>query len=283
MRGKTVVITGATSGIGEVAARTLAAQGARVVFVARNQARGSATLDHLRGLDPSAGHDWVLGDLSTLSVIKAVAAELAAKAPRIDVLVNNAGAIFDRREITSDGLEKTFAVDHMAYFVLTEILRPNLVPGEARIVSTASVAHQFGRLDFDDLQSARKYSAFRAYGTAKLCNVLWTRELARRLDGTGVTANCLHPGGVGTGFGANTRGVLKSLMSLAKPLMLTSAQGADTLIWLATSPDVAGKTGGYWTKRRLAEPSRAGRDDAAAARLWSESALLAGPLETAEA
>jgi NAD(P)-dependent dehydrogenase (short-subunit alcohol dehydrogenase family) len=207
--------------------------------------------------------------------MRSAGAELAAKAPRIDVLINNAGAIFDHRQVTADGLEMTFAVDHMAYFVITELLRPQLA-ADARIVSTASGAHAWGRLDFDDLQSARSYSAMRAYGTAKLCNILWTRELARRLEGGGVTANCVHPGGVATGFGSNTRGFLTSLFSLARPLMLTPAQGADTLIWLASAPDVAGRTGGYWTRRRLTQPSAAGRDDAAAARLWTESARIAG-------
>jgi NAD(P)-dependent dehydrogenase (short-subunit alcohol dehydrogenase family) len=249
------------------------------VFVARDSAKADAMLARLAAANPHADHDWVEGDLAALAVMKAAGARLAAKAPSVDVLVNNAGAIFDHRQVTADGLEMTFAVDHMAYFVITEILRPRLAPG-GRIVSTASTAHQFGRLDFDDLQSAHGYSAFRAYGTAKLCNILWTRELARRLEGSGVTANCVHPGGVGTGFGANTRGLIKTLMGLAKPLMLTPAQGADTLIWLASSPDVAGKTGGYWAKRKLTQPSLAARDDAAAARLWAQSAAIAGDLSS---
>jgi len=271
MHGKTVVITGATSGIGQVAAEALAGAGARVVFVA---AKAEATLASLVRANPDAAHGWVQADLSTLAAMRAAGEALAVKAARIDVLINNAGAIFYHREMTADGLEMTFAVNHMAYFVVTEILRPSLAP-QARIVSTASGAHGFGRLEFDDLQSARRYSAMGAYGVSKLCNILWTRELARRLEGTGVTANCLHPGGVNTGFGAGAEGLMGAVFALGKRFMLTPEQGADTLIWLASSPDVAGKSGGYWAKRTLAQPSAAARDDATARRLWDVSEALA--------
>src|SRR5580658_9601916 len=193
MHGKTVVITGATSGIGEVAAEALARQGARVVFVARDAAKGRATLDRLIRANPDAAHDWVQADLSTIAAMKAAGKAVARKVSRIDVLINNAGAIFLRREVTADGLEKTFAVNHMAYFVVTGQLRARLAP-DARIVSTASNAHVYGTLDFDDLQSERRYSGMAAYARSKLCNILWTRELARRLAGGEVTANCVHPG-----------------------------------------------------------------------------------------
>lgn len=275
MQGKTVVITGATSGIGQVAAETLAKRGARVVFTARNEAKGEAMLDRLVRANPDAAHGWVQTDLSTIAAMKAAGEALAAKAPRIEVLINNAGAIFQRREVTADGLEMTFAVNHMAYFVVTEILRP-LIPHGGRIVSTASTAHQYGRLDFDDLQSARNYQSFRAYGLSKLCNILWTRELARRVTGARVTANCLHPGGVNTGFGDNVSGVLGALFGLGKRFMLTPEQGADTLIYLAASGDVADRTGGYWAKRALTQPSVSARDDNAAHRLWEVSAEIAG-------
>jgi NAD(P)-dependent dehydrogenase (short-subunit alcohol dehydrogenase family) len=275
MHGKTVVITGATSGVGQVAAEALARLGARVVFTARDAGKGRAMLDRLIRANPDAAHGWVEADLSTIAAMKAAGKALARKLARIDVLVNNAGAIFERRELTSDGLEKTFAVNHMAYFVVTETLRPRLAP-DARIVSTASNAHAYGALDFDDLQSARRYSGMAAYARSKLCNILWTRELARRLANTEITANCLHPGAVRTGFGENNRGVLKTLFGLARPFMLTPEQGADTLVHLASSPDVAGQTGGYWSRRRLAQPSAAARDPAAALRLWEVSARLAG-------
>ena len=272
---KTVVITGATSGIGEVAAESLARQGARVVFVARDAHKARALLDRLIRANPDAAHDWVQADLSTIAAMKEAGEALLAKAARIDVLINNAGAIFDRREVTSDGLEKTFAVNHMAYFVITEMLRPALQPG-ARVVSTASTAHSFGRLNFDDLQSTRGYSAFGAYGLSKLCNVLWSTELARRLKDVAVTANCLHPGGVNTGFGDNAKGLIGVLFGLGKRFMLTPEQGADTLIYLATSPDVADKTGGYWSRRTPVQPSAAARDESASLRLWETSARLAG-------
>ena len=282
MNGKTVVITGATSGIGEAAALALAAKGARIVFVARDAAKARALQDRLTRANPDAAHDHVLGELSTLAGMRAAGEALAAKAPRIDVLVNNAGAVFDHRQVTADGLEMTFAVNHMAYFVVTEILRPSLAP-QARIVSTASGAHGFGRLEFDDLQSARRYSAMGAYGTSKLLNILWTRELARRLAGTGVTANCFHPGGVNTGFGSNNKGWLQAVFNLISPFMLTPEKGADTLVWLASAPEVEGQTGGYWVKRKLTQPSAAGRDDAAAARLWAESERIAGMAEAVAA
>jgi len=280
MNGKTVVITGATSGIGEAAALALAAKGARIVFVARDAAKARALQDRLTRANPDAAHDHVLGELSTLAGMRAAGEALAAKAPRIDVLVNNAGAVFDHRQVTADGLEMTFAVNHMAYFVITEILRPYLDGAGARIVSTASGAHIMGKVNFDDLQLAQKYSAMGAYGTSKLLNILWTRELARRLAGTGVTANCFHPGGVNTGFGSNNKGWLQAVFNLISPFMLTPEKGADTLVWLASAPEVEGQTGGYWVKRKLTQPSAAARDDASTARLWAESVRIAGVSET---
>jgi len=282
MNGKTVVITGATSGIGEAAALALAGQGARIVFAARDAVKGEVLMGKLTRANPDAAHDFIVGELSTLAGMKAAGEALAAKAPKIDVVANNAGAIFDHREVTADGLEKTFAVNHMAYFVITEILWPTLKTG-ARIVSTASGAHAMGRVNFDDLQLEKRYNAGAAYGTSKLFNILWTRELARRLTGTGVTANCFHPGGVNTGFGDNTKGVIKTLLSLAGPFMLTPEKGADTLVWLASAPEVQGKTGGYWVKRKLTQPFAAARDDAAAARLWAESEKIAGLAEAVAA
>ncbi len=260
MQGKTVVITGATSGIGEVASETFARLGARVVFVARDPTKARALLDRLARANPA----------------ESAGAALLAKAPRVDVLVNNAGAIFQPRQVTADGLEMTFAVNHMAYFVLTEILRPRMASG-ARIVSTASTAHGRATLDFDDLQSSRGYSAFGAYSRSKLCNILWTRELSRRLAGTGVTANCLHPGVVTTGFGKDLPGPIGGALAILKKLFFISpTQGADTLIYLASEQAVAGQTGGYWAKRKLVQPSAAARDAAAARRLWEISAKRAG-------
>ena len=277
MRGKTVVVTGATSGIGEVAADRLAQDGARIVFIARDPARGAQTLKHLNAIAGHAEHVAYCADLSRISEMKRVAGEIAAAEPRIDVLVNNAGAMFTTRQVTEDGLEKTFAVNHMAYFVVTNVLLANLkAAGGARIVSTASDAHKTGKIDFTDLQSERRYSGFGAYGCSKLMNILFTRELARRIAGTGVTANCLHPGFVATRFADNNTGLLSSVFGFAKNFALTPEQGAQTIIHLASSPKVEGVTGKYFHKSKPAVPSRPAQDDADAARLWDVSAKIAG-------
>jgi len=202
MHGKVVVMTGGTSGIGEVAAERLAGLGARLVLVARDRARGEATLARLRARGPGVAHVAHYADLSLIADTKRVAAEIAAAEPRIDVLINNAGAMFGHRRVTADGLELTFATNHMSYFLLTHGLRERLLASPpARVVNTSSAAHRRADLDFDDLQSARGYRGFMAYSRSKLCNILYTRELARRSAGTGVTANCLHPGFVATRFG----------------------------------------------------------------------------------
>jgi NAD(P)-dependent dehydrogenase (short-subunit alcohol dehydrogenase family) len=278
MQGKTVVVTGATSGIGEVAAVELARQGARIVFVARNPLRRDRTLTRLSVANDKAKHTAYLADLSRLSEMKRVAGEIAAAESRIDVLINNAGAVFSKREATVDGLEMTFATNHMAYFVVTNLLLAKLkaTPG-ARIVSTTSDAHKSGRLDFDDLQSEKTFAGFRAYGTSKLCNILFTRELARRLSGTGVTANCLHPGFVATGFGDNNDGLMGFAFGILKKVgAITPEDGAKTILYLASSPDVAGQSGGYYTKRAPATPTAAAQNDADAKRLWEVSAKIAG-------
>jgi NAD(P)-dependent dehydrogenase (short-subunit alcohol dehydrogenase family) len=275
MQGSTVVITGATSGIGEVAADRLAAKGARIVFVARDQARGEETLRHLRAIAPEADHAVHYANLSTIREMKRVASEIAAAEPKIDVLVNNAGAMFGTRRVTEDGLEMTFATNHMSYFVLTDILSQRMGPG-GRIVNTASDAHKGARLDFEDLQSAKSYSAFGVYGRSKLCNILFTRELSHRLDGTGITANCLHPGFVATRFGNQSGGILSIVIGAAKNFALTPEQGAGTIIYLASSPDMADVTGGYFVKCKAATPTKEARNDADARRLWDVSARLAG-------
>ncbi|HEX3396944.1 MAG TPA: SDR family NAD(P)-dependent oxidoreductase [Steroidobacteraceae bacterium] len=277
MKGKVVVITGATSGIGEVAAQRLAAMGARIVLVARDAARGQKTLTRLPSLGPGAAHSIYYGDLSRIAESKRVAAEIAAAEPRIDVLINNAGALFGTRHVTADNLEATFATNHMAYFVLTLGLKANLLKGApARVVSTASNAHKGYSLDFDDLQAAKGYSAMGAYGRSKLCNILFTRELARRWVGQGITANCLHPGFVATRFGDGSGGLLSSVVRVAKTFAITPEKGAETIVYLASSPEVAAISGEYFYQCRPATPTAAGRDDAAARRLWEQSAKLAG-------
>ena len=278
MKGKTVVATGATSGIGEIAAVALAGMGARIVLIARDKSRADATRLRLEAAGPGLGHAVHLADLSSMADTRRVGLEIAAREPRIDVLVNNAGALFGSRQTTTEGLERTFALDHMAYFVLTGALRERLIASApVRIVSTASDAHKGAKLDFDDLQLKAGYSGFGAYRRAKLANILFTRELSRRLGGTGVTANCLHPGFVATRFGEATGGFIGLLMPFAKRLAISPEAGADTLIHLASSPAVADVTGGYFVKRRVIQPSAAARDDAAAKRLWTASEALEAP------
>ncbi len=275
MQGKTVVMTGATSGIGEVAARALADAGATIVFIARKAARAEATLARLNAKG-RAPHRFYCADLSSLAEVRRIGAAVAADTPRIDVLVNNAGAIFSSRRISVDGLEMTFALNHMSYFALTEALREKLLASApARIVNTASDAHQGAKIDFDDLQSERNYSAMRAYGRSKLCNILFTRELARGLAGTGVSTNCLHPGFVATRFGDEAGGVLGGLVWLAKFFARTPEKGAETIVYLASSPEVASDNGLYFVDRREATPSAAARDDETARRLWAASQELA--------
>ena len=276
MRGKVVVITGGTSGIGQVAAEQLAGMGARIILVARSEARAAASLARLRQAGPEVDHSARYADLSSIAATRNLAAEIAAAEPRIDVLVNNAGALFNNRQLSPDGLEMTFAVNHMAYFVLTEGLRERLTAsGPARIVSTASAAHLGAKIDFDNLQITKGYSGFGAYGRSKLANILFTRELARRLAGAPVTANCLHPGFVATRFGDNAGGLSQVIFPIAKLFAISPQKGAETIVYLASSPEVATSTGLYFDQRKPKTPSAAARDDAAAARLWAESEKIA--------
>jgi len=276
MNGKTIVATGATSGIGEAAVLKLAELGARVVLVARDQARAEATMRKLETKAPGLGHRLHLADLASMAETREVGAAIAASEPRIDVLINNAGALFSERRMTPEGLELTFALNHMAYFLLTETLRDKLVASApARVVSTSSDAHKGMTLDFSNLQSAGGYSGLKVYGRSKLANILFTRELARRLAGTGVTANCFHPGVVATRFGSSSGGFASFVIPFLRPFFISPERGADTLAYLASSPEVADTTGEYFVKRKIVEPSSAARDDPAARRLWEASEALA--------
>jgi NAD(P)-dependent dehydrogenase (short-subunit alcohol dehydrogenase family) len=271
-----VVITSATSGIGEVAARELAGMGARIVLVARDVSRGEAVLAQLRSINTGAAHSAFYADLSLLSDMKRVSGEIAAAERRIDVLINNAGALFGFRQVTENQWERTFATNHMAYFVLTLGLRDRLLASRARIVNTASAAHKRCSIHFDDLQSAKSYSPFKVYGRSKLCNILFTRELARRWGKEGVTANCLHPGFVASRFAEGSSGLISCFIGVAKLFAISPEKGAQTIVYLASSPDVAKVSGAYFYKCRPATPSVQARDDAAASRLWVKSAELAG-------
>src|SRR5215471_6190695 len=277
MDGKVIVMTGATSGIGRIAAERLADMGARLVVVARDRARGERMLSDLVARTPGRGHSIHYADLSRMKEVKRVARDIAAVETRIDVLVNNAGAMFARRTVTEDGLERTFALNHMAYFALTHGLRAQLeAAAPARVVNVASDAHRGARLDFRDLQSATGFRGFTVYGRSKLCNVLYTRELARRWAGSGITANSLHPGFVATRFGDESGGLLSYGVRFAKLFAISPERGADTIVYLASSDEVASITGGYFYKNRLVTPSPEAQDDDDARRLWEETARLIG-------
>ncbi len=275
MDGKICVVTGATSGIGRVTARELARRGARLVLTTRDDAKAQAVTAELKAARPDVQVDWVRADLSLMREVVRAAAEIRSRVDRIDVLVNNAGAIFTEREVTAEGLERTFATNHLSYFVLTRELREVLVQSApSRIVNVASDAHRRATMKWDDLQHERGYMSYRVYGQSKLANILFTRELSRRLEGTGVTANSLHPGVVATGFGKNTPGVFRFAVQLLSPLFISPEKGAQTTLYLATSPEVQGVSGKYFAKSREAKSSREARDDAAAKRLWDESERL---------
>jgi retinol dehydrogenase 12 len=278
MTGKTVVITGGSSGIGLETARSLAGQGARVVMVVRSEQRGRAAIDEIAKTAPAAKLELVLADLYSLAEVKKAAAELRAKCDRIDVLINNAGLIHSTRELTVDGFERTFALNHLAPFLLTYELRELLAASApARIVTVASFGHNFARFDWDDLHTMERWRGESAvYGASKLCNIWFARESARRLSGRRVTSNALHPGAVASNFGASGSWLLKYGTRLVRPLLLSSAKGARTSVYLASSPDVERVTGEYFVKCKVARPSRRARDDDEARKLWRLSERLCG-------
>lgn len=277
MNGKTCIVTGASSGIGKETAVALAEKGASLHIVCRSRSKGEATVAEIRQRTGSQSVTLHLADLSSQADIHALADRLNADLDRIDVLVNNAGVAMSERVLTVDGIETTFAVNHLAYFLLTNRLLEKLAASApSRIVSVASDAHRTAVMNFDDPGGASSFGGWAAYCQSKLANILFTRELARRLDGTNVTANCLHPGVVGTNLGASAPFFFRAFFTLAKPFLLSNARGARTSIYLASSPDVEGVTGGYFSNCRMVEPTAAARDDAAAARLWHLSEELTG-------
>jgi NAD(P)-dependent dehydrogenase (short-subunit alcohol dehydrogenase family) len=279
MHGKTCVITGATSGIGREAALQLARQGASVILVGRDARRADAAVSWLKQRVPDADIAVRLADLARLDEVRRLADDLSRTVRRIDVLINNAGAMFDRHGLTPDGFERTFALNHMAYFVLSNLLLDKLKEAApARIVSVASTAHRGVTLDFSDLTGRRPAAkGWLAYRRSKLANILFTAELARRLAGSGVTANCLHPGFVASRFGDENGIVMRVGLGLAKRFAaITPEAGARTITYLASAPEVAGITGRYFADCREVRPSAAATDAMAAGRLWQESSLLAG-------
>jgi NAD(P)-dependent dehydrogenase (short-subunit alcohol dehydrogenase family) len=278
MRDKTVLVTGATGGIGLAAATGLAELGARVGIVGRSAARGTAAADAVRHQVPSAQVDVFSADLSAQAEVRRLAAEVRATYPRLDVLVNNVGGYWAHRHVTADGLEHTFALNHLAPFLLTHELRDLLVASTpSRVVTVSSGAQAMGRVDLADLQGVRSYNGQRAYNQSKLANVLFTYELARRLEGTGVTATVLHPGVTRTAFGQEDSGRWMRLMLPAvRPFMKTPEHGASTVVHLASSPEVDGVTGAYFANRKPKRSSRSSYDGELARRLWEVSAALVG-------
>ncbi len=277
MQGKICMVTGATSGIGKVTARALAERGATVVVVGRSAEKSAATVAQIRQQTGNSSVEFMLADLSAQAQVRKLAEEFKKKYSRLHVLVNNAGAIYLSRQSTVDGIELTFALNHLNYFLLTNLLLDTLkASAPSRIINVSSAVHMNATMNFDDLQGQRKYSGMSAYAQSKLANVLFTYEVARRLQGTGVTVNALHPGMVATNFAANNG----PLGRLARPFLnlvsIGEEQGAETMIYLATSPEVEGVTGKYFMNKHEAHSSEESYDEAIARRLWRVSEEMVG-------
>lgn len=282
--GKVVVITGANSGIGRSAAQQLAELGARIVMVNRNEQKSLDAIAELKAKTGRDAFDLVLADLAEMDQVRRAAKELRSKYPRIDVLFNNAGVYLPKRIVTKEGREFMFALNHLAPFLLTHELLDNVAAAApARIITTSSGAHFMGHVDFDDLQAERRFRGLKQYSNTKLMNILFTRELAKRVKSRNIVAHCFHPGGVRTGFAQDEQGLFGFLVKLSGPFLRTPEKAARTATHLASSEDAASTTGEYWANLKRGRPSREARDDAVAARLWEISEKLAGIAQTGEA
>ncbi len=269
------VVTGANSGIGKAAAQALAARGAHVALVCRSREKAEQAIDDIRRAEPAASLELFLADLSSLAEIRRVADELIGAHPRIDVLFNNAGVYLHSRQVTAEGFEAMFALNHLGYFLLTERLLPALRrAAPARVVSVSSMGHKGGKVPIDDLNCEQGFDAMRQYCNTKLMNILFTKELARREGEQGVVANCFHPGAVATGFAQDDAGLFGSLVKLARPFLRTAEKAAHTGVLLATAPEFGDVTGEYFVNGKPRTPSRAARDPEMARRLWDVSARL---------
>jgi NAD(P)-dependent dehydrogenase (short-subunit alcohol dehydrogenase family) len=279
MSGKFVVITGGNAGIGKEAAVGLARKGAHVVITARNADKGAAAVAEIRERSGSDSVEVMPLDLASFASIRSFASDLLGRSDRLDVLLNNAGLVLGTRTLTDDGFEATFGVNHLGHFLLTQQLLDRIrASAPARVINVSSHAHKQARkgLDFDDLQSERSYKSFAVYGKSKLANIYFTHELSRRLDGTEVTVNALHPGFVASRFGRDGDGGLLGEigMTLGRPFAISPEKGAQTSVWLASEPEGAATTGGYFYKCAPAQPSRVAQDSEAARRLWAASEEL---------
>jgi NAD(P)-dependent dehydrogenase (short-subunit alcohol dehydrogenase family) len=270
VRGKRVLLTGATNGIGLAAAEELARRGASLAIVARDDAKAATAVERITAAG-SEQVDVLKADLSSQESVRSLAGEALQRYARIDVLVNNAGAVFEKRELSADGIELTWALNHVAPFLLTELLLPRLKESApARVITTSSVAHRGAEIPWDDLDAERGYAqrGYKRYGQTKLANILFTAELARRLEGSGVTANCFHPGVVATGFNRNNSSLMRVVMTAVKPFSRSPEKGAETLVWLADSEEAGAENGGYFVDCRRAQPEPPARDMDSARRLW---------------
>jgi retinol dehydrogenase 14 len=276
MKGKIVLITGATSGIGRETAMGLAGMGAKMIMLVRNEGKGAAMVREIKERTGNGESLFIKCDLASLDSVRRAAQEFESGHERLDVLIDNAGLVLGKRQVTVDGFEKTFQVNHLSHFLLTNLLLDVLKKSSpSRIVIVGSEAHESAHLDLDDLMLEKGYSAFKAYGRSKLANLLFCYELARRLEGSGVTANCLHPGVVRTRFGRGLGGV-SGLYPLLYPFMKSPRRGAITSIYLASAPEVAGISGKYFSDKRVRHSSKESTDKELARRLWEESARLTG-------
>jgi len=277
LSGKVCLVTGATSGIGLETAVELARAGALVAITARDEAKGRKVVEEIRARSGAPRVDLLLCDFTSQPATRALAAQVLASYPQLHVLVNNAGTVYAQRELTAEGIEKTFAVNHLGYFLLTNLLLERLIASApSRIVNVASEGHQRGTMEFADLNFETGYSIMNAYCRSKLGNVLFTHELARRLEGKNVLVNSLHPGAVSTNIWGHAQWWAQPVLALAKLFFVTPAQGAETIVHLAASPDLEGKSGGYYINCKPAKASRLARDEGVARRLWDVSAQLTG-------
>jgi NAD(P)-dependent dehydrogenase (short-subunit alcohol dehydrogenase family) len=277
MKGKIVLITGATSGIGKETALGLAKMGATVVLVGRSREKLDRVAGDIASATGNRTIDTMICDLTSMENVRKLASEFKQKYKRLDVLINNAGEIVNERRTTVDGFEYTLALDHLSHFLLTMLLLDLIkASAPARIMNISSSAHMIGRINFEDLMGEKKYNPMKAYGQAKLANLLFTRELARRLAGTAVTVNAVHPGAVRTNFGKGMKGRWRILLWLGSPFLIDAEKGAETSIFVASSPEVADTTGKYFVKKKEKESSRRSYDQAVARRLWEVSSRLTG-------
>ncbi len=277
MEGKTCIVTGANSGVGEVTARELARMGARVVMICRSEEKALAAVERIKEQVPEAQLELLLADLSSLTAVSRVAREFTARHKRLDVLVNNAGIYLPKRFESEDGFEMTFATNHLGPFLLTNLLLDTLAATDgARVVNVSSEGHRQGRVNFDDLQSKQKFNGLRTYCTSKLLNIYFSNELARRAADRGIVSNSLHPGVIASGFAQDEPSAFKWLIKLGSPFLVSPEKGAQTQIYLASSPDVAGVTGEYYSKLRVKRPAGRSLDADVGVRIWDVSAELAG-------